>query len=133
MISKIRISILPVTEEPIPRRRLVQERGELALLEDGACFRHLGYWSLHPDTEFFRGGHYHQNKTEEFYLVAGRLRANVVDLDTSERAEFLLEAGQRMTIEPRCAHRFQAEQEAQVIEYYDGVYDREDDHPFDGF
>jgi hypothetical protein len=36
-------------------------------------------------------------------------------------------------IQPRCAHRFQAERDAQVIEYYDGVYNRDDDHPYHDF
>jgi dTDP-4-dehydrorhamnose 3,5-epimerase-like enzyme len=133
MTAKIRIVTLPISEEFTQQRRLIQERGELALIEDGTPFRHLGYFSLRPGSQYYRGGHYHLNKIEHFYLIAGRLRISLVDLDTGERSGLVLEAGQRMTIAPRCAHRFDAEQEAQVIEYYDGVYERDDDHPFRDF
>ncbi len=133
MTTKISILSLPITDTFCQQRRLHQDRGELALIEDGRTFRHLGYFSLHPGSGFYRGGHYHLEKTENFYVIAGRLRISLVDLETGERSEVVLEAGQRATIEPRCAHRFRAEQEAHVIEYYDGVYDREDDHPFQDF
>jgi dTDP-4-dehydrorhamnose 3,5-epimerase-like enzyme len=133
MTDKVRISALPVTDKFTQQRRLIQERGELALIEDGMSIRHLGYFSLHPGGMFFRGGHYHLDKTEYFYIITGRIRVNLVDLDTGERSELFLEAGQRVMIEPRCAHRFQAEEEVRVIEYYDGVYDCEDDHPFEKF
>jgi len=38
-----------------------------------------------------------------------------------------LKQGQKAAIYPQCAHRFMALENAQVIEYYDGVYDPEDD------
>jgi hypothetical protein len=133
MTDKISISALAVTQEFMRQRRLIQDRGELALIEDGMPIRHLGYFSLLPGSGFYRGGHYHLNKTEFFYIVAGRLRISLVDLDTGERSEVVLETGQRGMIGPRCAHRFQAELETQVIEYYDGVYDSADDHPFHDF
>ncbi len=133
MTNKIQIVSLPITDTVTQQRRLVQDRGELALIEDGVPFRHLGYFTLRPGSGFFRGGHYHLRKSEFFYVARGKLRIQLVDLDTGERSAAVLETGQRVTIEPRCAHRFQAEQEAHVIEYYDGVYDRDDDHPYHDF
>ena len=123
------IEEIPVTQEPIPEKRLVQARGELALISDGKPFLHLGYFSLKRGDGFYRGNHYHKNKVEHFYVVSGRLRVHLVDLDTGDRSEVMLEAGKRATLYPNCAHRFEAEEDAQVIEYYNGIYDPHDDIP----
>ena len=130
MSDKISIEDLPVTQEFRRQRRLIQERGELALIEDGTCFRHLGYFSLKKSKTFFRGGHYHLVKVEHFYVVSGRLLVRLVDLDSGHESEVELREGQRVTIHPRCAHLFRAEEDAQVIEYYEGIYDPDDDVPF---
>ena len=133
MTDKIQILTIPITDTFSQQRRLIQDRGELALIEDGMPFRHLGYFTLLPGPGFFRGGHYHLRKTEFFYIAQGTLRIQLVDLDTEERSEARLQTGHRVTIKPRCAHRFQAEQEAHVIEYYDGLYELEDDYLYHDF
>ena len=133
MTEKIHIEELPITEEFVRQKRLIQERGELALIEDGMSFQHLGYFSLKKGNGYYRGGHSHRNKTEHFYVISGRIRVQLVDLHTNKRSEKILEAGQRVTTYPNCAHRFEAEEEAQVIEYYDSIYDPEDDIPYGDF
>ncbi len=133
MTEKIRIEELPVTEKFMRQKRLIQERGELALIEDGKSFQHLAYFSLKKGAGYYRGGHYHRNKVEHFYMVSGIIRVRLVDLDTGKRSEVTLKEGQRVTIYPHSAHRFEAEEEAQVIEYYDLVYDPEDDIPYGDF
>ncbi|MBW1943243.1 MAG: hypothetical protein JRJ51_10470 [Deltaproteobacteria bacterium] len=114
MTEKVQIQDLPVTDQFLRQKRLIQERGELALIEDGMGFRHLGY-------------------TEHFYVITGKLRVQLVDLDTQEKKSVLLHPGQRAVIGPRCAHRFTAEEDAQVIEYYDSEYDPDDDMPYRDF
>lgn len=133
MTDKVRIEVLPVTDDFVRQKRLIQDRGELALIEDGTVFQHLGYFSLRVGKGYYRGGHYHQKKVEHFYLVRGRIRVRLVDLDTGERTLIFLEEGQRVTIYPNCAHRFEAEKEAQVIEYYNAIYDPEDDIHYSDF
>ena len=133
MTEKIHIEELPITEEFLRQKRLIQERGELALIEDGMRFQHLGYFSLKKGKGFYRGGHYHRNKVEHFYIVSGKIRVRLVDLDTGDESEVMINKGQRVTIYPNCAHRFEAEEDAQVIEYYDSVYDPEDDILYLGF
>ena len=133
MTDKILIEELPVTDEFVRQKRLIQDRGELALIEDGKLFLHLGYFSLKKGEGYFRGGHYHRKKVEHFYVVSGRIRVRLVDLDTGERSQVFLEEGQRVTIYPNCAHRFEAEKEAQVIEYYNSIYDPEDDIHYSDF
>jgi hypothetical protein len=61
------------------------------------------------------------------------LRLDLVDLDTHEKSAVRLQAGHRVAIHPRCAHRFSAEADAQVIEYYDSPYNPDDDQEYSGF
>jgi dTDP-4-dehydrorhamnose 3,5-epimerase-like enzyme len=133
MTEKIQIEELPVTDEFVRQKRLIQDRGELALIEDGKPFQHLGYFSLKKGKGYYRGGHYHRKKVEHFYVVSGRILVRFVDLDSGERSQVFLEEGQRVTIYPNCAHRFEAAKEAQVIEYYNSMYDPEDDIHYSEF
>jgi dTDP-4-dehydrorhamnose 3,5-epimerase-like enzyme len=66
-------------------------------------------------------------------MVSGRIRVQLVDLDTGKKSEVVIREGQRVTIYPNCAHRFEAEEEAQVIEYYNSMYDPEDDIHYSEF
>ena len=124
--NKIHITELPMTEQFLHQKRHIQERGELALIEDGTQFQHLGYFSLLAD-KGYRGGHYHRHKTEHFYVISGHLLIDLLDMDTGEQDQIELTAGMKAIIYPGLAHRFTAIEDAQVIEYYDGVYDAEDD------
>ena len=133
MTEKIQIEELPVTDDCVRQKRLIQDRGELALIEDGKPFQHLGYFSLKEGEGYYRGGHYHRKKVEHFYVVSGRIRVRLVDLDSGERSQVFIEEGQRVTIYPNCAHRFEAEKEAQVIVYYNSIYDPEDDIHYSEF
>ena len=133
MTEKIQIKELPITDEFVRRKRLIQDRGELALIEDGTPFQHLGYFSLKKAKGYYRGGHYHRKKVEHFYVISGRILVRFVDLESGERSQIFLEEGQRVTIYPNCAHRFEAEKEAQVIEYYNSIYDPEDDIHYSEF
>ncbi|MBW1695510.1 MAG: WxcM-like domain-containing protein [Deltaproteobacteria bacterium] len=127
MKEKITIQKLMITDKFMRQKRLLQDRGELALIEDGKSFRHLGYFSLKKGSGYTRGNHYHLKKTEHFYIISGKLRIQLVDLDTGKKSNVWLQAGHRVEIHPRCAHRFIADEDAQVIEYYDTTYDPEDD------
>ncbi len=133
MTEKILIETLPVTEEFLPEKRLIQQRGELVLVTDGKTFRHLTYFSLKKGKGLYRGGHYHLKKTEHFYVASGKLKIVLVDLDTGKHSQVEVHTGQRITIYPKCAHRFEALHDAHVIEYYDMAYDREDDIVYDAF
>ena len=133
MTVKIQIERLPVTDGFIRRKRLIQQRGELALIEDGRTFKHLGYFSIKKGEGLYRGGHYHLHKVEHFYVVSGRLLVRLVDLETEEKSTVELETGCVAVLQPNCAHRFEALEEAQVIEYYDSIYDPADEHHYHNF
>ena len=132
MHSKIEITDLPITEEFLSQKRLIQERGELALIEDGEEFHHLAYFSLLKG-KGYRGGHYHLNKHERFYIISGKISLDCVDVHTHEKENFTLYTGQKVMIYPGIAHRFESLEDAQVIEYYSGVYDKVDEFPFRNF
>ena len=131
MSEKIKIEELPVTDLFLRRKRLIQDRGELALIEDGVSIRHLGYFSLKKGNDYFRGGHFHEKKIERFYIISGKLRLHFVDLETGTRGEVQVRDGMCVAIHPKCAHRFSAVEDAQVIEYYDSDYDPDDDMRYD--
>jgi len=133
MTEKIEIETLPITDKFMRQKRLIQDRGELALIEDGTQFQRLGYFSLKKGKGYYRGGHYHRRKVEHFYMVSGRIRVHLVDLKTGKKSEAVIREGQRVIIYPNCAHRFEAEEEAQVIEYCNSMYDPEDDIHYSEF
>ena len=128
--DKFKIETFPITKDFLREKRYVEERGELVLLADGDEIRHITFFTLKPGETFFRGGHFHKKKTEKFYVVSGRLNILIVDVHTKEKDIIEIIAGQRVTIYPFCAHKFQAITESQVIEYYASAYDIDDDVRF---
>lgn len=129
MDSKINIIKLPITDKFLRQKRLIQDRGELALIEDGMSIQHLGYFSLLAG-KGYRGGHYHKIKTEHFYVISGHLLVELLDVETNESDQVELKAGTKASILPFLAHRFQAIHDSQVIEYYDGFFEAADDLPY---
>lgn len=131
--NKYTIETLPVTNEFLKEKRLLEERGELVLLSDGEETQHITFFTLNPGPSYFRGGHYHRKKTEKFYIVSGKVRLLLVDVKTKEKATLELRAGQRVTLQPMCAHKFVAIHPTQVIEYYSTAFDLDDEFRFKGF
>ncbi|RGC69456.1 hypothetical protein C5N14_09285 [Micromonospora sp. MW-13] len=122
---------LPVTSPPIPQGggRVRSAAGELAKIVDGGSYRYLAYLEFLPEAGRPRGNHYHAARTETLYVISGRLRGVFLDLDSGERVEALLEAGDLVTLAPRCAHVFQALERAQAVELADRPYDPADTFP----
>lgn len=131
--NKYKIETLPITDQFLREKRLIQDRGELVLLSDGEEIRHITFFTLNPGKDYFRGGHYHKKKTEKFYLVSGKIRLLLADVESKETATIEILAGQKVTVYPMCAHKFTAISKAQVIEYYSKPFDLSDDNPFEGF
>lgn len=131
MTEKITIHPLPVTEQQIPMRRIIQPRGELALVEHDCRFRTLTYFSLRKGGGFFRGAHFHREKIEHLYIIEGRLTLTFIDLDSGESSKVEITAGTKITVHPGCAHRLDAvDEQVHAIEYFDMVHDPSDDYPF---
>lgn len=129
--DKYKLDALPITKDFLKEKRLLEKRGELALISDGQAINHLGYFSLEKGNGYCRGRHYHKKKIEQFYIIAGSLTVLLVDLDSKEKEEISITSGNRLTIFPRCAHVFYAKELSQVIEYYATPYDSTDDFSYD--
>ncbi len=111
---------------------VVDARGTLAQIVDGPAFRHLVYIDLRvTDPPVYRGSHYHEEKTEVFYIITGRVEVQLVDLDTGWTGSLTLTPGDKLTLLPRLAHRFRALEYAQVIEISPVPYDPTDVYLFD--
>lgn len=57
-------------------------------------------------------------KIEKSFIVSGKLRVFLTDVTTHERKMIEIAIGQKITIYPVCAHKFQAITLSQVIGYY---------------
>jgi len=106
--DKFTIETLPITKKFLREKRLLEARGELVLLADGEEIRHITFFTLNPGPNFFRGGHFHKKKNEKFYIISGKLRIFLMDVATHETEIIEVTAGQKVTIFPMCAHKFQA-------------------------
>ncbi|MFP5223853.1 MAG: cupin domain-containing protein [Acidobacteriota bacterium] len=131
--DKLIVVRAPVTDQRVPFRRILQERGELALIEDGPEFNHLACFTLRPGAGFYRGGHIHRSKVEQFYVLRGSGVLIWTDADTGARGRTEVGTGDKVTILPGLGHRFEAREELVVVEYYRGVHDPADDAVFDDF
>jgi mannose-6-phosphate isomerase-like protein (cupin superfamily) len=110
----------------------MEPRGELALLHPhGPVFNPI-YLDLRPGEGFFRAGHYHLTKTENFYIICGTCLIRLADIDTGERGTLELHQGDLITISPRCAHRMEAVEFCRIVEFSSEEVDyASDTMPFD--
>jgi len=109
-----RISFSAVEKRP---RRIVEDRGELAILHPMGPVYNPCYFDLHPGIGLFRGSHYHGSKTEVFYVISGLCRIRYVDVATGENGLIQAQCGDMITIMPMCAHRMEAVKFCQGIEF----------------
>jgi dTDP-4-dehydrorhamnose 3,5-epimerase-like enzyme len=123
-MDKIFLEKLPETNEGEGAKRWEEEKGEFAQICYAEEARHIAFFTIRKG--FCRGRHYHEKKAETFYVVSGRIKAVFVDLDTGERAEHVLEKGDRLRVAPRCWHVFYGVEDASVVEYSPQVYEKSD-------
>lgn len=131
--DKYKIETLPVADDFLRGKRLIQARGELTLLSDCEEIRHITFFTRNPGPGYYRGGQYHKKKTERSCLISGQVQLLLTDVENNENTTIELAADQRATIYSMCAHRLEAITEAQVIEYYSKPFDLLDDIRFEGF
>jgi dTDP-4-dehydrorhamnose 3,5-epimerase-like enzyme len=131
-LEKVTIRTLPIISPPIPEGggRIANGNGELAQIVNGAAFRFLAYLEFKPQSTLLRGNHFHERKTETLYVLAGQLDGFYEDLDTGESAVYRLNAGDVVTIRPRCAHAYRPLKYTQAVEMSDETYDASDTHPY---
>lgn len=122
--------------EGSPMRRS-NEKGEMAQIVNGDLppLRHLLVWTLDsPKSGATRGHHFHTDRIERAYVVAGEVDVLVQPNDRSLPAMLVpLQAGDRMTIDHGVAHAYRSRGPAIVLEMGESAYDPLDTTPFDGF
>ncbi len=115
--SKIHINRITSGAEQAGPRRIIEDRGELAILRPVGPVYNPCYFDIRPGEGRFRGEHYHRSKTEVFYVISGSCLMRFVDLETGQTGDFQVSAGDMVTIMPMCAHRMEAIEFCQVVEF----------------
>jgi dTDP-4-dehydrorhamnose 3,5-epimerase-like enzyme len=129
MINGLTIEQLPEAKEVEGAKRWDEERGEFAQISYRENIGHLAFFQIREG--FFRGGHFHEKKEEVFYVVRGKIRALFRDLSSGENEEHILTRGQKIRVQPRCAHIFHGLEDTLVIEYSPQFYEKTDNYPAD--
>src|SRR3989338_11125239 len=63
-----------------------------------------------------RGNHYHKKSTQYSYVISGRLRLTVSNIDGSNRRTYVLKEGTVSRIPPRIIHTYQALTAAKLLD-----------------
>jgi len=129
MMDKVRIEKLPLSKEILGAKRWEEERGEFVQISYKEEMRHLAIFEIRKG--FSRGNHYHEKKEEIFYVVRGKIRALLVDMDTLQKEEDVFEKGDKIRIKPRCGHLFFALEDSFIVEYSPQIFDIEDRYGID--
>ncbi len=126
-LDKVHLGLSP---EFKVEKRAQDDRGRVHLILDGVLAQKVSLLHLEPGTGF-RGGHHHHEKTEWFYVAAGRCQAEFVCSASGERLVMELLEGDRVRIPPGVAHRFEAIEPLTFVEIANRPYQAEDDLSFD--
>ncbi len=126
-MNRITVEKLPNTKEVLGAKRWDEERGEFVQVAYQEAMHHLAAFEIRKG--FSRGGHYHKNKEQIFYVFRGKIKASFLDMDTLQKEEKILEKGDKIRVNPRCGHLFYGLEDTLVIEYSPQVYEKEDTYP----
>jgi oxalate decarboxylase/phosphoglucose isomerase-like protein (cupin superfamily) len=129
MMDKVQIEKLPHSKEILGAKRWEEERGEFVQISYKEEIRHLAVFEIRKG--FSRGSHYHEAKEEIFYVVSGKMRALLMDMDTLQKEEYILEKGDKIRLKPRCGHIFYGLEDTLVVEYSPQVFNMEDSYRID--
>jgi len=128
-MDKVQIEKLPHSKEILGAKRWEEERGEFVQISYKEEIRHLAVFEIRKG--FSRGSHYHEAKEEIFYVVSGKMRALLMDMDTLQKEEYILEKGDKIRLKPRCGHIFYGLEDTLVVEYSPQVFNMEDSYRID--
>src|ERR1051325_6354023 len=124
--GRVQIQSLVCVEQPAgrseARARIITPGGELAVLTDGKSpILHLAYVELR--TGKVRGNHFHKQRHESFYLIAGEVELYLKDLSTGEEARTVLRAGDLSMVEPEIVHAFSPLSSGHGVEFAPEAFD----------
>jgi dTDP-4-dehydrorhamnose 3,5-epimerase-like enzyme len=130
--GKYSVQHLPVVDPPLPHSggRMVNASGEMAQIIGNEPVRHVVYIDFKADGKP-RGNHYHvKMQMHGIYIIQGKLRVTLVDVDDESRDTVTLQAGDFIRTKSRCAHVFVAEEYSQALELNDTPFDPADTIPY---
>jgi dTDP-4-dehydrorhamnose 3,5-epimerase-like enzyme len=133
--GKLSLRKLPVVhgkpERPVlDGGRIMLPAGEFAQIANAEEVRFLAYLEFLEGPGLSRGSHYHEHKGEALFVMRGRIRARFADADTGETQELALEPGDLVRTSPRLAHRYEALEYAQAVEFSATPFDPTDVVPW---
>src|SRR5262245_13763958 len=135
--DRVRVERLKLDAPDSGPMRRANEKGEMAQITNGELppLRHLLVWTLDtPKTGATRGRHFHTNRIERAYVLAGEVELLVQPNDKTLPGMLVpLTAGERVTIDHGVAHCWRSKGPATVLEMGESPYDPLDTSPFDGF
>ena len=127
--ERLQLVLLPLSQEMLVEKRSQDQRGEAHFIVNDQPFCRLACLSLKAGAGS-RGNHYHQRKTEGFYLVSGRLLLKLKCLPSGQELELELLPGSRFFIPPLVAHCLTALEDLWFVEFTGHPYEQSDDCPY---
>lgn len=110
---------------PLPLNLLKNDKGMSVFLNSTENIHMVAILEFLPHATI-RGNHYHKQKTENLYIIEGKLKLYCWIPSHDEIQEHLLEAGQLITILPNLAHAYQAIERTLALETGSIPYDPTD-------
>lgn len=134
MIPGLTIRQLPVLDAPpaqpiLDGVRIRMAAGEAAPVFNGGPWSFIAWLEFAAGTGAWRGNHFHEQKTEYFYVIRGTLLGRFEDMNTGEYFAQELPEGTVIVIEPRVAHAFQGVGYAHCMECSPYEFDASDAYP----
>lgn len=74
----------------------------------------------------FRGNHYHKENSEAFFVISGKFKLIVEDLENTKKEEYEMKSGDFFIIRPNINHSFEYLEETQLISLYDKGVEKDD-------
>ncbi len=99
-----------------PDFEFADDRGALTQLVHGG-WKQVNY--ITSVTGAFRGNHYHLQNKEAFYVISGAFKLSLEHLETHEKEEYEIKAGDFFVIYPKVIHSFDYTAATTLISLYD--------------
>lgn len=121
---------LPLERPVVDGGVIAMPAGDFVQVANGEVVRFVAHLEFRAASQASRGDHWHRVRTEVCTVIRGRLRVRYQDIDSGERIEVVLEPGDQVTVQPRCAHSYLALEDADVIECSTHPFDPDDSVAF---
>lgn len=108
-----------------PEKLITDSRGLIYEVSHGETVKHIAIITINGGC--VRGGHYHKNATEIFFIVKGHVWAYFLDIKTKELLTLMLKEGEKISVHPGIVHTFHGlSEESILLEYSPQVLDIND-------